>query len=99
MSKPSEEHELSLTLLIQELKNAGYHVIKTYRKIPAGIATKDGKIYAVEVLGRTYKNKKWKTSATKEQKIKDYKEFDGVLFGFFLRPKKTMDKHLKLKKF
>ncbi len=84
MANVSKEHEKELGKLMRKLRKEGYNVIKTYHKIPDAIACKDGKIYAVEMMGQKWSsNKKWKNKHSKAEKERDYSNFDGLLFGIF----------------
>ena len=80
----SKTHELTLKNYIEELKSQGYKAFDLNRKCPDGIAVKDGKVYAIEVLGTQKKkgkgnHRKW----TFRGKRKEYYMFDDVLFKTF----------------
>jgi hypothetical protein len=82
-----ELHEKKLKEELEKLKKEGYRVIDLERKCPDGIAIKDGKVYAVEILGKKHTNGKgWKISSTKKQKEFIYKMFDGVIIRTFKYP-------------
>jgi len=80
----STKHEETLKEFLEELRERGYNVIDLERKSPDGIAVKDNKIYAIEVLGTQKKkgkgnHKKW----TYRGKRKEYDMFEDVLFKTF----------------
>lgn len=80
----SETHEAVLKNFLTELKEKGYTVIDLERKCPDGIAVKDGKIYAVEVLGRKHvKNKGFARKTTPQMKREIYHMFNDVLIKEF----------------
>lgn len=89
MVKPSKEHEDGLTDYIRELQYQGYNVVRTCRKIPDAIATKDGKIFAVEMMGKRHiQGAGWKRNHTKKEKEIAYSNFDGILYREFKYPVK-----------
>ena len=47
----SMTHQNTIIEFVEELKEQGYHAINLHGKAPDGIAYKDGKLYAIEVLG------------------------------------------------
>lgn len=90
----SELHEETLKKKIAELERKGFRVLDLERKCPDAIALKNGKIYAVEILGRKYikgrgNTKKWTFKAKKAI----YSMFDGVLFETFIYPEKNDGQH------
>ena len=60
MTGPFKEHEDGLTSAILELEAKGFKVQRMNRKIPDAVAYKDGKFYAVEMMGQKWTpNKGW----------------------------------------
>lgn len=77
-------HEKTLKEFILKLESEGYRVLDLERKCPDAIALKDGKIYAVEVLGRQYKKGKgWKKKWTQNSKKNIYHMFDDIIIKDF----------------
>ena len=83
----SERHEQALQEEINRLKSLGFKVINLEEKSPDAIAIKDGKVYAVEVLGISYYKKKrqWKGTFSIRQKRLIYHMFDGLFIKNFTR--------------
>ena len=83
----SETHDEVLQEEIEELQSKGFRVINLEGKNPDAIAIKDGKVYAVEVLGISYYKKKrhWKGSFSIKQKRSIYHMFDGLFIKHFTR--------------
>ncbi len=82
--KGSEKHEERLKEVIKQLREDGFRVIDLEAKCPDGIAVKNNKIYAVEVLGRKYiKGKGWKNKFTIKSKKETYSMFDDVIIKTF----------------
>ena len=80
---PSKRHQEVLMETINELKNQGYNAIDMTGCIPDGIAVKDNKIYAIEVLilkGSSNENKQWANHPVIKRKQIKYKAFDDTLF-------------------
>jgi Holliday junction resolvase len=87
--KPSKEHEAALAEAIKGLESQGYRVVKTNNKVPDAIATKDGKLIAVEIMGKKWrKNKGWCCKHTKREKQINYGDYDELLYFNFRYPKK-----------
>jgi len=80
-----EKHEQRLREVVEELKSKGFHVVCLNGKSPDAIATKDGKLIAVEVIGKYGKNRRYKLSGgwTFTGKRKIYGMFDDVLIYTF----------------
>jgi len=82
---PSGQHEQELKAFCDRLRADGYHVIETHGKIPDAIATKDGKLYAVEIVMKIRVKKQgkygWKPMGgyTLEGKKRNYSMYDEVL--------------------
>ena len=81
---PSGQHERVLKEYCDELRTQGYNVVETHGKIPDAIATKDGKLIAVEVLikiKRSGKGKGWRPMGgyTLDGKRRNYYMYDDVL--------------------
>ena len=86
----SKEHEKRLNEAIKELRAKGYYVVNTRRKIPDAVACKDGKIFAVEMMGQRWtKNRGWVNKHTKRQKERDYGNYAELLYFTFRYRKKT----------
>ena len=85
----SKLHEKILKDTIKELTKQGYRVIDLEMKSPDAIATKNNKIYAVEVLGLQYRGKKgWNRNWTYRAKKSIYHMFDDLIVKTFKYPKK-----------
>ncbi len=80
----STKHEDEVDKYLKELEKDGWHTLKLRRKIPDGIAVKNGKLFAVEVVGHdcipTPKNDR-----IKREKTATYHMFDGLHYKNFLR--------------
>jgi hypothetical protein len=86
-------HEKKLKEFISELSNKGFKVFDLERKSPDALAIKDNKVYAVEVLGSSYKKGKgWKKKWTRRNKNKVYHMFDGILIKEFRHPHSQGDR-------
>lgn len=97
MRRGSKQHEEELKKAILELQNEGYRVIDLNGVSPDAIAIKDGKIVAIEVLGKCWRkcaNKfakekgltgYWHGSWTHRGKSKLYSMFDEVKIFTFKR--------------
>ena len=98
MSKTgSPEHEMTLEKKLLELEKEGWKTINLHGKSPDGIAVKNGKIAAVEILKKVrmrlgpsnVKKGKGKTrlkyvgGVTLTNKRSNYDMFDDVIFDFF----------------
>lgn len=84
------QHRDELEKTIDYLKKQGFHVINLQNKSPDAIATKDGKLYAIEVLGQTHmKRKGYKNNFTYKAKLNDYSMFDFVIVRVFDRENPT----------
>lgn len=97
MKKGSQEHENEVQRFLDELKKDGYKVINLNGKSPDGIAVKNGKIFAVEVLKKIKTERKNYDSSmhhgryihrfsggfTMAQKRSTYDMFDDVLFSTY----------------
>jgi len=95
--KGKEKHEKALQEKLKELETEGWKVINLHAKSPDGIAVKDEKIVAVEILQRIktarhnpeqqkkkgYWNVKYASGYTLANKKSDYDMFDDVFFGFY----------------
>lgn len=89
MVKPSIEHEKFLDIYIEELRAEGYNVIKMGRKIPDAVATKDGKLFAVEMMDKPARSGLgWVNPHTLKEKQINYSKFDGLLYREFRYAKK-----------
>jgi hypothetical protein len=81
---------------LDELRNLGFRTIDLKGRIPDGIAVRDGKIIAVEVLTR-FRDKrghvKFNGGTTIERKKHDYAMFDEVLVFTFDRDKAPRKPH------
>lgn len=87
-----EEHKKRLREAILELKKEGYRVVSTRPKIPDAIATKDGLIFAVEMMGQKWSgNWGWVNRHTKKEKEAAYSAYDGIKY-FTFRYKKREKK-------
>ena len=85
----SVQHEIELVNELQKLHNDGWKVINLRGLSPDGIAVKDGKVVAIEVLGADYrKGKGWRHSWTYKDKKERYSMFDDVIIKVFHRKKR-----------
>lgn len=88
----SETHEKTLREYKQELEEKGARVILLRETSPDGIAVfPDGRICAIEVLGRHHRaGKGWHYGGqTMKHKRRQYAMFDEVLFKQFHYPKNS----------
>lgn len=84
---------------LKELENQGYRVLDLERKCPDGIALKDGKIYAIEVLSWRYRQGQgWDLKKNAKNKEAIYDMFDGVLFKHF-RQKRFLELEQSTRKY
>ena len=95
--KGSVEHEKKLEEKLRQLEDEGWRTINLQAKSPDGIAVKDGKICAVEILkkikvrasgNRRGKGKgkfRWKYAGgfTMANKRSNYDMFDDVIFDVY----------------
>lgn len=93
----NEEHEKILKETINEYEQGGWRVIDLEGKSPDAIATKDNKIIAIEILGKSYKNGKWKKSHTTTEKEDIYYMFDEVVIKTFIRGNLPLHKKEEMK--
>lgn len=91
------QHEKTLQSYFQELESNGYKTLNLEGKCPDGIAIKDGKIYAVEILRKIrYERKnpesikrhgrftwKFQSGNTLTSKLKAYHMFEKVLIKIY----------------
>ena len=79
------QHEQVLEIYLKELEQMGYKTINLKGKSPDGLAIKDNKIIAIEVLSSYYnkKHRGWNTKRTKKQKKELYSMFDDVFIRTF----------------
>ena len=76
-----KKHEARLSDTIESLSRAGFRVVRLDGKSPDAIATRDGKIYAVEVLTanmKTFKRGKNEQTHREMEKARSYWMFDGL---------------------
>jgi len=78
----SYTHKIAIVDYLKELEKEGWKTINLKGKSPDGIAVKDGKVVAVEVM--TYKKHSSRKYLT-NQKKSDYFMFDDVLIRFIER--------------
>ena len=78
---PTGFHEDCLKAFCARLAADGYHVVETHGKIPDAIATKDGKLVAVELIVKTRRAGGWRPMGgyTQEGKRRNYSMYDAVL--------------------
>jgi hypothetical protein len=77
----SEKHQRLIVETIEQLENLGYTAINLKGVAPDGIAIKDNKIYAIEVLLINHIPKKgWKHLKSVRNKRERYKMFDDIIF-------------------
>ena len=82
--RESKEHEINLVDELSKLRQDGWKVINLKGLSPDGIAVKDGKIIAIEVLGMNYKKGKgFCHSWTYKDKKERYSMFDDVIIKTF----------------
>jgi Holliday junction resolvase len=81
----NNRHESKLVEVIKELEGKGFRVVKLCGKSPDAIATRDGKIIAIEVIGKYGKKRKYKLTGgwTIIGKKRNYSMFDDVLIFTF----------------
>lgn len=84
----SETHRLKVKETLKRLETEGYKVIDLENKSPDGIAIKDGKVIAVEVLGLQLSKKgHWRHSWSVKSKHQIYHMFDDLIIETFKYPK------------
>ena len=89
---PSAQHQETLHRAIEELRREGWKVVDLHGHAPDAVAIKDGKLVAIEALGKL-KNKKpgkgWKLMGgfTFRMKRQLYEDFDDVFFFTFYKGK------------
>ena len=88
----SNEHEENLNFHIKDLRLKGFNVVKTGRKLPDAIATKDGKLYAIEVIGIEGTLGGNESKRKESEKRATYGMYDDLLFFEF---KKELNKKQK----
>lgn len=81
----SEQHKKVIEEIVQHLERSGIHAINAYNKRPDIIATKDGKIIAVEIISRRMTKKGFKSSHSSNMKIKYYSMYDEVIVYEFTK--------------
>lgn len=87
----SRQHQETIISYLMELETKGYHTVNLHGRSPDGIAIKDNKIYAVEILGFDYIPKTGLDSLSMvREKKENYEPYDGILFKFFKREKKKL---------
>ena len=92
----SKLHMEKIKETIKELRKEGYRAIDLENKSPDVIALKDGKIFAVEILGMQYRKKRrrngkitgWHRGWSIKSKKQIYHMFDEVIIRTFKYPKK-----------
>jgi hypothetical protein len=75
---PCQEHEDKVRQTIEILRTQGYRAFPL-KKLPDGIAVKDGKIIAIEILPRS----KEKELARKKRELYNSAGFDEVIVDFY----------------
>src|SRR2546427_9200994 len=85
------QHEEVLRQTLESFRRKGFHAIRLDGKCPDGIATKDGKLYAIEILGKvkshgSHRGKGWRTNGGSiADKERLYSMFDHVFVITFHR--------------
>lgn len=81
----ARKHEIVLCKKKELLESQGWRVVLLDGKSPDGIAIKDGKVVAIEILSiaPTKLGPRFSGGTAKEQKRIDYSMFDDVLFASF----------------
>lgn len=91
-------HEEKLKETLNKMEKDGWKTIDLKGKSPDGIAVKDNKIIAVEILGATYRSGKgWHKNWSYKGKKEQYSMFDDVVIVVFHRPK-DIEKRKELNK-
>lgn len=83
MNNESPEHEIALKQLCEKMRKEGWVVVPLNRKSPDAVASKDGKMVAIEVLAKYGKERDYKlTGGTYSAKRRLYEKlgFDSVVF-------------------
>lgn len=97
MPRGGEKHEARVREYLKELELEGYSVVNLIGKSPDGIAVKDGKIFAVEILKKVRQERnnydpgrhhgryihRFQGGWTLKQKRMTYDMFEDVLFAFY----------------
>lgn len=93
----SPQHQQLVRDTVEELKNLDYNVVNTNGFAPDAIATKDGKLFAVEILLINYIPKQgWEHLGVVKRKRDKYRDFDDVIFKIENRNIKGIDKQIKI---
>jgi hypothetical protein len=88
-------HEQRLEDTLKEFEKQGYRTINLGGKSPDGIAFKDNKIIAIEVLGCTHRTGKgWHKNFTVKKKKEQYSMFDDVYITTFRRRNNNESLHM-----
>ena len=74
----SWQHTNLIQQIVEELILDGYNVVNCHGVMPDAVATKNGKIYAVEAL-LVQDNSSWTKNKINQKRI-DYAMFDDVIF-------------------
>jgi len=80
-------HEKALQEKISELKRAGYRVVALHGMTPDAIATKNGKLIAVDILGQAWTKRGLKNKFTYAEKERQYLKvlgFDELIIATFI---------------
>lgn len=86
----SKQHQELVKETIDELWNLGYNAININGIAPDGIATKDDKLYAIEILlVNNIPKKGWEHLKIVKRKRDKYRMFDDVIF-------KVSDRDIKI---
>lgn len=82
----SKQHMNLIKQTVDELRNDGYNAVNCYGVIPDAVATKNNKLYAVEILLMPSINN-WNHSNIVEHKKRKYSMFDDIIFRVDKRSK------------
>ena len=97
-SGESNQHKEAVVNYLKQLENEGWKTINLKGKSPDGIAIKNNKIVAIELLGYTYRNGKgWHSNKTIKNKKSDYSMFDDVFIKSFKRNEEDAIKYANKK--
>lgn len=91
------QHQDLLKSFLEELRLKGYHTIDITGIVPDGLAVKENKIFAVEILGvDKIPQCGFSNMYTVNQKRDNYEMFDGVLFKVYERAKYMSSEESKI---
>lgn len=99
VGRGSNQHQKLIEETVIELEDLGYNVVNMNGIAPDAVATRDGKIYAIEVLVINKIPKKgWEHLKQIRDKKESYSMFDDIIFKVSNRDVKILTGQDKIKK-